>query len=54
MAASPKFAPPVELILEEKISIACEPKPVVEPPHVRSLLAKTFEGHEEFLGWTPD
>jgi hypothetical protein len=54
MAASPKFAPPLEPILEEKISIPYEPKPVVEPPHVRSLLAKMFEGHEEFLGWTQD
>lgn len=54
MAASPKFAPLVELVLEEKISIPAEPKPIVEPPHVRSLLAKNFEGQEEFLGWTPD
>ncbi len=63
MAAPTCIAPPEELVVEE---LAVEEKPVwVNEPapepgplgwkqRVRALLVAIFEGHEEFLGYTPD
>ena len=54
--AAPCIAPPVEPPVEnkEKTAQVREPKPVVPKQRVRDLLVKIFEGHQEFLGWTPD
>ncbi|MFZ0954507.1 MAG: hypothetical protein WAN17_19710 [Candidatus Sulfotelmatobacter sp.] len=58
MAASPIIAPEEELELEKKDLKVCEtkskPKPAGQKRPDRSLLQKIFEGHEEFLGYTPD
>jgi len=47
-------APEVELPVEKKPPQFHEPKPVSLKQRVRDLLVEIFEGHEEFLGWTPD
>jgi hypothetical protein len=53
--AAPCIAPTVEPPVEEKKTVQVrEPKPVVPQQPVRSLLLQVFEGHLEFLGWTPD
>ncbi len=60
------IAPPEELQIEEKpvwvneprLEPRSEPEPEPGPlgwkQHVRALLVAIFEGHEEFLGYTPD
>ena len=54
MTSSP--APTTELRLETgKTAIeTCEPKMAKLKPYLKDLIRKVFEGHEEFLGWTPD
>jgi len=42
--------PPVE----KKTLQAPEPKRVAPKQSFRDLLAEIFQGHEDFLGWTPD
>ncbi len=49
---APPVEPPVEK--DEKTVQVRESKPVVPKQPVRDLLVKIFEGHQEFLGWTPD
>ena len=54
MAASCIAPPEVEPPVEEKIERVREPEPVgTKRPH-RDLLVEIFEGHQEFLGYTPD
>ncbi len=48
------IAPEVEPLVENKPMRVDEPKPVGWKQRVRYLLVAIFEGHEEFLGWTPD
>jgi hypothetical protein len=56
MAASPKVAPPAVPGFDLRTIKVYEPKP--KPPglreRVRILLIQIFEGHQEFLGFTPD
>ena len=52
--ASTIIAPDVDPLVEEKREPVEEPKPVGWKQRVRELLVAIFEGHEEFLGWTPD
>lgn len=57
MAASPVTTPEEEEVaLKNKTQKVREPKP--EPaspkPPPRDLVHRIFEGHEDFLGWTPD
>jgi hypothetical protein len=40
--------------VEKKATPVNEPKPVGVKQRVQDLLVAIFEGHEEFLGWTPD
>ena len=47
-------APEVETPVEKKPVRAEEPKPVGWKQSVRELLIAMFQGHEEYLGWTPD
>jgi len=47
---APQLEPPVE----KNPLQACEPKRVAPKNPFRDLLAKIFQGHEDFLGWTPD
>ncbi len=56
MAASPVITPEEELAEEKKTVKASAPKPKpVRPKQARqTLLEEIFEGHEEFLGYTPD
>ena len=53
---APEVEPPVETIPEpvDEPAPAEEPKPVGWKQRVHNLLVAIFEGHEEFLGWTPD
>ena len=52
--ASTIIAPEVESPVEKRPERVDEPKPVGWKQWVRDLLVAIFEGHEEFLGWTPD
>ena len=52
--AAPCIAPLVEDPIETKTPEVRESKPVGPKQPDRSLLAEIFEGHEEFLGLTPD
>ncbi|MGA8212665.1 MAG: hypothetical protein WB799_03680 [Candidatus Sulfotelmatobacter sp.] len=59
MAASPIIAPEEEgTALEEKTRKTSQPelksKPVNPKQQVQDTLFEIFEGHEDFLGWTPD
>lgn len=55
MAANPNMAPPPVKLVVEKITLqVCEPKSVGPKQRFRDLLVKIFQGHGEFLGWTPD
>jgi hypothetical protein len=59
MAASPIIAPEEEeIVVERKIRKAYEPvlqpKPKSPKHRLQNLLFEIFEGHEDFLGWTPD
>jgi hypothetical protein len=51
---APEVETPVEPPVEKKPVLADEPKPAGWEQRVRDLLVAIFEGHEEFLGWTPD
>jgi len=54
----PELETPVEEIVEETEERI--PSPELPPDEIgwkqriRNLLVTIFEGHEEFLGWTPD
>ncbi|MFZ0286179.1 MAG: hypothetical protein WAL32_13195 [Terriglobales bacterium] len=55
--AAPCIAPPVALPVEKKSLQEPDwmtPKPPVKKRPVRDLLVEIFQGHEEYLGWTPD
>jgi hypothetical protein len=54
--AAPCIAPQIKPRIEEKTQTlpVCEPKPIAPKHPFRDLLVEIFEGHEEFLGWTPD
>ncbi len=44
----------VQLPVEDNPEPAFEPTPIGLEQRLRNLLVAIFEGHEEFLGWTPD
>ena len=48
------IAPEPETTVEEKPVRLEEPEPVGWKQRIRDRLVAIFEGHEEFLGWTPD
>jgi len=52
--ATTMVAPEVEAPVDKKPMRVSEPKPVSLKQRVRDLMIAIFEGHEEFLGWTPD
>lgn len=52
--ATTLVAPEVEAPVEKEPMRVSEPKPLTLKQRVRNLLVTIFEGHEEFLGWTPD
>ncbi len=45
---------PVEEIKQRTPSPELPPKEIDRKQRIRNLLFTIFEGHEEFLGWTPD
>jgi hypothetical protein len=47
-------APEIESSVEEKELRSVEPKQLEPRRPVRSLLSEIFEGHREYLGYTPD
>jgi len=51
--AATTIAPPEEPQVDEKPPRFDEPEPVREE-RFHSLLVQIFQGHQEFLGWTPD
>lgn len=51
---APEVETPVEPPVERQPVWADEPKPLGWKQRVRDLLVAIFEGHEDFLGWTPD
>jgi hypothetical protein len=54
MAANPNIAPQLELVPKKKNLEVLETESVSLKKRVRDLLMEIFEGHEEFLGRTPD
>ena len=46
--------PEVHLPVEENPEPAFEPTPVGLKQRARNLLVAIFQGHEEYLGYTPD
>ncbi|MGA3087000.1 MAG: hypothetical protein ABSD75_00215 [Terriglobales bacterium] len=52
--ATPTIAPQLKVPVEKKASGLRESKPIEPKRSVRNLLVEIFEGHEEFLGCTPD
>ncbi len=52
--AAPSIAPLVKVPEVKRTMRACEPQPFGPKHLIQELLFKIFEGHEEFLGWTPD
>jgi hypothetical protein len=48
--APPQVQPPVE----KKTMRDHEPESAGSKRPAKNLLVEIFEGHEEFLGWTPD
>jgi hypothetical protein len=48
------IAPQVKMHVEEKLMPVSETRPAGLKQRIRDLLVAIFEGHEEFLGWTPD
>jgi len=54
MAAPPCIDPELEQPVEEQLDSSEGPKPPARKRRLRELLIAIFEGHEEFLGWTPD
>jgi hypothetical protein len=54
MPAILEVVPQVETESEKEIETVREPEPVPPTPKRRTLLQRIFEGHEEYLGYTPD
>jgi hypothetical protein len=55
MAANPNIAnPSLTLHAQQTASEASELKLTGLRQRIEALLREVFEGHEEFLGWTPD
>jgi len=55
MSASSVITPEEELASEKKTSkIYAPPKAQTPKKPKRGLLSELFEGHEEYLGYTPD
>ncbi len=54
MAANPNVIEHAELASERESVQIAKPKPVTLKKRLRNLLHRIFEGHEEFLGRTPD
>lgn len=58
MAANPKTVPQVKLHVErqtlEIVESKSESKPASARQRIREILLKIFEGHQDFLGRTPD
>ncbi len=55
MAANPNIAnPSLTLPAQQAASEANELKLTALRQRIEALLREVFEGHEEFLGWTPD
>jgi hypothetical protein len=54
MAANPSFVPQAKLASEAQTLQIVEPSAVTLKKRIRDLLLEIFEGHEEFLGRTPD
>jgi hypothetical protein len=47
------IAPEPEVLVEEEAARPDEPEPDWKQ-RLRELLVAVFQGHEEYLGWTPD
>jgi hypothetical protein len=54
MAANPKVIEHAELAYEKETMEIAKPRPVALQKRLLNLLHRIFEGHEEFLGRTPD
>ncbi|MFZ0199523.1 MAG: hypothetical protein WB523_22685 [Candidatus Sulfotelmatobacter sp.] len=54
MPAILEVVPQVETESRKKTVTTREPEPVAPTPKPRTLLQRIFEGHEEYLGYTPD
>jgi hypothetical protein len=54
MAANPNVVTDMELASEKEGVEIAKAKPVILKKRIRNLLIDIFEGHEEFLGRTPD
>jgi hypothetical protein len=54
MAANPKIVSQVELASENETSEMVEATQITRKKQLRDVLLDIFEGHEEFLGRTPD
>jgi hypothetical protein len=54
MPAILEVVPQVETESPKEIETIREPQPVAPTPKRRTLLHRIFEGHEEYLGCTPD
>ena len=52
--AAPCIAPQVEPPVEKETFEVCETKPAAPKQPPRGILSEIFEGHEDFLGLTPD
>jgi hypothetical protein len=52
--AATSVAPELNSPVDDEPVRVDEPKPVGGKRRVRDLLVAIFQGHEEFLGWTPD
>jgi hypothetical protein len=54
MPAILEVAPQVESESRKETVTTREPKPAAPKPQPRTLLQRVFEGHEDYLGYTPD
>jgi hypothetical protein len=54
MAANPNIAPRLELVSKQETAQVVEMQPLSLKKRILNLLLEIFEGHEEFLGRTPD
>jgi hypothetical protein len=54
MAANPNTVPQVKLDCEKQTLHIVASMPVSTRQRIRDLLVKIFEGHQDFLGRTPD
>jgi hypothetical protein len=54
MAANPNTVPQMKLACEKQTLQVVESKPVSARQRIREILLKIFEGHQDFLGRTPD